>query len=96
MTEGVCGRLLMNEKGGCWQNRKRLEVQKGWQNTRSWDTRREKGGFCRECSRLPEKKTRIKGETFEGRKKEGNRGNREVETAGRESTRERKGKGRIR
>lgn len=62
----------------------------------SWDTCREKGGFCCDCSRLPEKKTKIKEETFEGKKKEGNRGNRKVETAGHESTRERKGKGRIR
>lgn len=42
---------------------------------------------CRDCSRLPEKKTRIRGETFEDKKKGGgrgrNRGNREVETAGR-------------
>lgn len=42
---------------------------------------------CRDCSRLPEKKTRIRGRTFEGKKKGGNRGNREVDTTGWESTR---------
>lgn len=43
---------------------------------------------CCDCSRLPEKKTRIRGETFEGKKGGGeNRGNREVVTAGRENTR---------
>lgn len=77
----------MSEKG-CQQNGKSSWVQKEWQNARSWDasTRRVE---CRDCSRLPEKKTRISVGTFEGKKKkEENRGNREVETSvGRESTR---------
>lgn len=57
-------------------------AQKGWQNVRSWVESRVD---CRNCWRLPEKKTRIRGETFEGKKRGGNRGNREVVTAGRES-----------
>lgn len=77
---------------------------KRWQrDARSWDASRE-GWDCRDCSRLPEKKTRTRGETFEDEKEESkgagegergrNRGNREVETAGR--VQERKRKGRIR
>lgn len=61
----------MSEKGRR-RNGKSSWVQKGWQNAREVGTPSREG--CRDCSRLPEKKTRIRGETFEDKKKKGNGG----------------------
>lgn len=54
---------------------------KRWQrDARSWDASRV-GWDCRDCSRLPEKKTRTRGETFEDEKEE-SRGGRGRERGG--------------
>lgn len=70
------GRLLMSEKGRR-RNGRSLRLQKGWAECEKLG-RAERRVDCRDCSRLPEKKTAgIRGGDFRG-----NRGNREVETAG--------------
>lgn len=66
----------MSEKGRR-QNGRSLRLQKGWAECEKLG-RVERRVDCRDCSRLPEKKTAgIRGGDFRG-----NRGNREVETAG--------------